>query len=168
MKRSGFTLIELVISIMIIALIVTYLYQSLNVMKNANEHLEAKDGGRAYETGIKKLFLLDIMQGSDINISQTDHKNFDLLTLTSYNSLHNIKLPKITYLVTKREGKLIRIEGLDYSLPLNRDSVYQVKFDELRDHITHFKLYTDHNKTRLLINIKEEGKPLEVLEVLKP
>ena len=137
-------------------------------MKSATEHLQSKDTKRADEVGIKKLFLLDIMEGSDINISQTDHKNFDLLTLTSSNSLYNIKLPKITYLVTKREGKLIRLEGLKYPLPLNRDSVYQVKFDELRDHITHFKLYTDHNKTRMLINIKEEGKPLEVLEVLKP
>ena len=168
MRRSGFTLIELVISIMIIALIVTYLYQSLNVLKSANEQLEEKDTQRAYDTGIKKLLLLDIMQGNDINISQTDHKNFDLLRLTSGNSLHNIKLPTVTYLVTKKDGKLIRIEGLDYTLPLNRDTVYRVKYDELREHITHFKLYTDNNNSRMLINIKEEGKPLEVLEVLKP
>ena len=168
MKRSGFTLIELIISIAIIALIVTYLYQSLNVLKNANDHLADKDAVRAYETGIKKLFLLEIMQSTDVNISQTDHKNFDLLTLTSSNSLHNIKFPTITYLVTKRNGTLIRIEGLGYTLPLNRDTVYHVKFDELRKDITHFKLYEDNNKSKLLINIKEAGKPLEVLEVLKP
>jgi prepilin-type N-terminal cleavage/methylation domain-containing protein len=169
LKRAGFTLIELVISIAIIALIVTYLYQSLGILKNANEHLQNKDAVRAYETGIKKLLLLDIMQSSDLKISQTDHKNFDLLTLTSSNSLHNIKLPNITYLVTKREGKLIRIEGLDYKIEnLTRDTVYRVKFDELKQNITHFKLYEDTNKTRLLINIKEKGNPLEVLEILKP
>lgn len=170
MRRTGFTLIELVISIAIIALIVTYLYQSLNVLKNANEHLEEKDADRAYETGIKKLILLDIMQAShgSIKISRSDHKNFDYIDFNSSNSLHNIKLPKITYLVTKREKKLLRIEGLNYALPFNRDTAYHVKYDELMRDVTHFKLYEDTNRTRILINIKKAGKPLEVLEVVRP
>ena len=167
-KRSAFTLIELVISIAIIALIVTYLYQSLNVLKQSNTQLLDKDSVRAEETAFKKLFLLDIMQSSGLKISQTDNKNFDLLTLTSTNSLHNLKKPKITYLVTKRDSRLIRIEGLDYTLPLNRDTVYRVKFDELKKDLTHFKLYEDNNKTKVLVNIKEEGKPLDVFEVIKP
>ncbi len=168
MRRRGFTLIELVISIAIIALIVTYLYQSLGVLKNANDHLLEKERERTHETELKKLLLLDIMQSYGLKIFQTDHKNFDLLELTSSNSLHNIKLPKITYLVTKRGGKLVRLEGIGYTLPLNRDTVYHVKFDELMENVTHFKLYEDKNSSRVLINLKAAGKPLEVLELVTP
>ena len=166
MKRSGFTLIELVISIMIIALIVTYLYESLGILKNANEQLAKRDETRKNEDKIKKLFILDLLQSSKITIRKSDDKNFDLLILQTLNSLHNIKKPNVTYLVTKRDKKLIRIEGLDYSIPLDRDAVYRVKFDEVMHGLTLFKLYQNKKKNRILINIKEAEKPLNVFEVL--
>lgn len=164
-NRVAFTLIELIISIMIIALIVTYLYQSIGILKNSNDQLVSRDNARKNEDKIKKLFLLDVMQGT-VKLTQTDDKNYDLLEIRTLNSLHNIKKPKVTYLVTKRDKKLLRIEGLEYTLPLNRDTVYHVKFDEVMRNITHFKLYQNKKKNRLLITIKEKDKPLTVFEVL--
>jgi len=164
--KRAFTLIELIISIMIIALIVTYLYQSLGVLKKSNEMLASRDTTRQNEDKIKKLFLLDILQSTTLTIRKSEDRNFDLLEMETLNSLHNIKKPKVTYLITKREKKLIRIEGVAYELPLNRDTVYGVKFDEVMENITHFKLYLNQKKNRVLINIKEKGKPLSVFEVL--
>ena len=168
MKRPAFTLIELVISIAIIALVVTYLYQSLNVLQSSNDQLIGKDAARAQKSDLRKLFLLDIMQASSLNIAKTDNKNIDLLTLNSRNSLHNIARPTITYLVAKRDNRLIRIEGINYTLPLNRDTIYHVKFDEIRDNVTHFKLYEDGNNSKVLVTLKRTGAAPEIFEILRP
>lgn len=167
MQKKAFTLIELLVSIIIIALIVTYLYESLGVLKRSNDQLLSRDKERGYEAELKKLFISDIMQGYDINISETDSKEYDTMTLHSLNSLHNIKKPKISYLVTKKDNTLIRIEGLEYALPLNAETVYHVKFDELKKNLEYFKLFLNKKKNRVLVNIKTKESEPVVFEVLK-
>jgi len=167
MKKKAFTLIELLVSIVIIALIVTYLYESLGILKKSNDQLLSRDKERGYETDLKKLFISDIMQGYDLNISKTDSKEYDIMTLSSLNSLHGIKKPKIAYLVTKKENTLIRIEGVDFTLPLNSETVYHVKFDELKKNLEYFKIFLNKKKNRLLVNIKTKESEPVVFEVLK-
>lgn len=167
MAKKAFTLIELIISIIIISLIVTYLYESLGILNKSGEQLFKRDKSREYETDIKKLLVLDIMQGYDFNLSKTDSRDFDILTFSSLNSIHGIKKPKITYLVSKKDNTLFRIEGIDYTIPLDSETIYRVKYDELKKELEYFKVFFNKDKKKVLINIKAKSSQPIVLETLR-
>ena len=167
--RSAFTLMEVIISVIIMALIVTYLYQSVEVLKRSNTVMAAKEQERRYDTRIKKLFILDFLQAmGDINITRTDEKDFDLVQLRTHNSLHGIASPDVAYMVAKKGNRLIRIEGVGFSLPLNRDTVYRVRHDVVARDLEYFKVYPSKTKGQMLIIFKEKSRPVEFFELLVP
>ena len=148
MKRA-FSLIELIISIILIALIVGYLFQTLKVLDSSNKSLKTHSQTRQYIRKIKKIFILDIMQATKIKLRRTKNKNFDFLELESTNnSLHNLSMPKVTYFITNKHS-LIRVEGFNYQLPLNSDTLYKVKFDEVIKDVKLFKIYKGKKKIKL-------------------
>ena len=160
---------EVIISVIIMALIVTYLYQSVEVLKRSNTVMAAKEQERRYDTRIKKLFILDFLQAmGDINITRTDEKDFDLVQLRTQNSLHGIASPDVAYLVSKKGNRLIRIEGVGFSLPLNRDTVYRVRHDVVARDLEYFKVYPSKTKGQMLIIFKEKSRPVEFFELLVP
>lgn len=160
---------EVIIAVIILTLIVLYLYQSVDMLKKANTAMAAKDQTRLYETRIKKLFLLDLLQVyGDINVTATDEKDFDLVQFRTQNSLHGLASPDVAYLVTKPGNNLVRVEGIGFSLPLNRDSVYQVKYDTVMKNMEYFKLYPSKTKGRVLVVLKRKNETTEFFEVLVP
>jgi len=60
--KKAFTLIELIISIILIALITTYLLQTIGLLNTSNKQLATLSQKRNYLRQIKKNFILDIMQ----------------------------------------------------------------------------------------------------------
>ena len=157
--KKAFTLIELIISILLIGLIVTYLFETLGVLKKSDKKLEAKREKRELMLKIKQSIYLDILQANDVNISKTNNKNIDLLTLKeTKNSLHNLDMPDVIYLVDKK-NRLIRVEGYNIKLPLNTQTLYTVKFDEVLDNIEFFKIYKSKKKDKILIYLKSQKLP---------
>ena len=154
--KKAFTLIELIISIILIALITTYLLQTIGLLNTSNKQLATLSQKRNYLRQIKKNFILDIMQAKKIKITQTKNKNFDFLELeTTKNSLHNLVAPKVVYFITK-EHSLIRVEGFHYKLPLNSENLYKVAFDEVAKDIILFKIYQNKQKNKIFIFIKSK------------
>ena len=164
MQKRAFTLIELIVSVIILSLIVTFLYSGLGTLKNSTAALFKKDNKRKSALNVKKLFILDIMQSSELNISKTKSKNIDFIFLYSKNSLYGIYKPQIYYFVDKK-NRLIRSEGVNYKLPLNEENLYNIKYDVILKDIEFFKLYKNKKKNLILIIIKQKKKPMNYFEI---
>jgi len=155
--KRAFTLIEVVISIAIFALIALYMYQAINTVQKSNDinsgHYEADKN----EQKIIKLFYNDLFSQTNIyapsNITRGD--DFDVFHLRSRNSLHAMYNPQIVYFV--KDNTLYRIESKEYeTIPLTYDSVERVKVDRLMNNVSIFRIY--ENKNSYLISYKDETK----------
>jgi len=157
--RRSFTLIELLISVGLLSLIIIFLYNSLDMLRRSNSFYEInlkKDEGRHK---IFNTIYFDLLRADAGTISiKTGHeKEFDILSLRSLNSLHRLERPFITYVVSRIDNTLIRIESLfNIKLPLSYDLENSVKIDKIAIDIELFKFFQDIKKENILVSIKHK------------
>ena len=180
---------------MITGLIVTYLYETLAILNKTDRTLYHSDQKRLVNHQIKNLFMLDFMQ-VDIQtklISRKDENNktitkvemtqvpidinhsrdFDHVKIVTTNSLHNLKVPEVHYLVLKKENTLLRTEWIPQSdvnmqIPLNSETIYYAKFDKIIHNVEFFKVYCSKKRNRLLLTYKIKEKEPFVYELFIP
>jgi len=166
MKRKGFTLIELMISISILSIMMIFLYQSYASLNRSNAFYKKEVTKIISHDKLKKIIFLDFSLAlSKSTKILNKEKNRDIVFLQSSHSLHRNYNPYIAYIM--QENKLYRLESLyefkEY--PLNLDSQFSV--DYLGD-IEGFRVYKSVQKIKkrapeiYLINIdfKEEKKDI--------
>jgi len=146
-SSRAFTLLELMISISILALIMLFLYQSLAQLQKSNRFFGEKMQKVTQKEKIKKLFFLDfsLMLAKTLKVENVDKKE-DRLFFQTTNSLHQRFNPYITYIKTDKH--LFRIESskkLSYPLESNID----IDVDDLGK-VDHFRFYTNKTSYRLL------------------
>ena len=112
MKKSAFTLIEVLISIVLLGIIFTYLYSVINSVKKENTRYIKKSETIQKETKIFRLFDLDMTQVvGKFHIS--NYGSFDIVSFKTKHSIYGIIEPSILYFVSKKEHTLIRVESLE-------------------------------------------------------
>lgn len=159
--KSGFTLLEMLIAIVIFSLISIYLYQTLSTLRQSNERHGHKIGTVTDEyTFIKVMFLdLALSIGGSVDITEEDTKLDEIWMQTSH-TLHRRTLPYVGYIV--RNGVLYRIESPrppTEEEPLEVISYYLV--DKLMK-VEHFRVYVSEG--HFLVDIKEPGKPARLFK----
>jgi len=107
MKKS-FTLIELLISIALMGLIVTFLYKVIETLKINDRQISQKIDKNRHSQKELKLIFLDIFNSTDVKIKNIS-TNIDELNITTKNSLYENYLPQVIYKVDE-EKNLIRVE----------------------------------------------------------
>jgi prepilin-type N-terminal cleavage/methylation domain-containing protein len=118
--QKAFTLIEVLISIVLLGLIIPALYKSVDMLRNSNRALfshlqQSKKEARAIET-----LFLDIAS-SDGNLT-IRKDTFDRLCIeATQNSLYGLAFPKVCWVVLKEGHDLVRVEGYDFHLPLKSE-----------------------------------------------
>lgn len=122
--RKAFTLIELMISIVILSIIMVFLYKSFAELNQQNKTYDQESEKIKKSELIKQTLFLDIslsMSGS-MMILPRDKKE-DIVFFQSTHSIHNRINPYIGYIV--KDEKLYRIESLralkKYPIELNID-----------------------------------------------
>ena len=154
--RFAFTLIEVLVSIVLISLVLLGLYRSLDIQRDSNrrirEHLQTT---LEADRSAKTLYLDLLESDGNLTIHQDD---FDRLCIgkTSH-SLYQLYRPKVCWLVTKSDRTLLRIEGLDFSLPLKENSTVAV--DRVMRKTVLFDLYRQKEEILVLLQ-NENRKPL--------
>jgi prepilin-type N-terminal cleavage/methylation domain-containing protein len=144
--KKGFTLIELMISIMILSIMMIFLYKSYSSLNSSNTILKKELENITDIQKIKKTMILDISLALHNSIKiQNREKNEDVLFFQTSNSLHKRYNPFIVYIV--RDKKLYRIESLknidDYTFPVDSD------FDaDMLGEVDTFRIYKSLNKTK--------------------
>ena len=161
--RKAFTLIELVISIVILSIMMLFLYKSYAMLNRTNALLTDETQLIAKKELLKKVIYLDLTLAMSINILNQS-KTEDIVVLQTANSIHKRFNPFVAYII--REKKLYRIESLRpiRSYPLSADSEFVA--DELGN-AEIFRVYKskDSKKDVYLTHIKFAKKDEILLKV---
>ncbi len=163
MKKS-FTLIELLISVTISALVLSLLFESVQVSKTSNEAYQ-----RAYIKKLEQSSLLttitqDLSQANKDSIIAYNSKEASMLSFRSKNSHKNYEYPYIYYIFGKK--KLLRAES-KYK-KLDKQKLLANDIDVITS-ITEFKAYKDKNTSTsqkaVLIYYKDNLKKQHMFQI---
>jgi len=153
LRRSAFTLIEVLISIALLGIILPALYQTVDLLRDSNSHLfdyleKAKKVTQATDT-----LYLDIVS-SDGNISIKKDEYSRVCMEQTKNSLYALSVAKVCWLVLKKDKTLVRVEGNNYKLPLGSED--KVEVNPVMKNVEVFDVY--YQKDKILILLQEYAK----------
>ena len=165
-KRNAFTLMEVLVSIALLGVILPALYKSVDMLRDSNQHLfeyleKAKKVSRATQT-----LYLDILSSDGNNNSTCSHSSTCTSSQTK-NSLYELPVAKVCWVVLKKDRTLVRIEGNAYNLPLGSEE--RVEINPIMKGIEVFDVY--HQKDKVLVLLQQQTKePISfmVQGILKP
>ena len=151
-RRDGFTLLEMLISTVLLSLVLLGLYGALNLQQNSTRHLrEYLDKAIEADRGVMVLYR-DILQSNGV-VTITNGE-FDRLCLGSTtHTLHTPSDAKVCWVVAKEGQELLRIEGGDFHLPLR--SSEGVEVDTVMKPMALFDLQKD--KHNVLVALQKVG-----------
>jgi len=161
MRKNGFTLIELMISIVILSIIMLFLYKSYSSLNKSNKVFSESISSVGKVQKIKNIMFLDfsMSKSGSIDIQNQDAKN-DVVFLQTLNSIHDRVNPYVAYIF--KDKHLFRLESLKKytGYPLSTDDIFDV--DDLGE-VSLFRVYKSSNKQRKLYLINAEFKKEEIL-----
>jgi prepilin-type N-terminal cleavage/methylation domain-containing protein len=150
MKRRAFTLMELFISVVLIALLSMYLYGSLGRTRASNKTLQTHTEAQEHRLKIYELLYRDLVESYTLSVQQTKNDRFHLLKLQTGNSLYDIAAPYVVYYVRTDTRQLIRLESADpITLPVPDGERERIHADLIEANVTDLNLYvqTEQNAT---------------------
>jgi prepilin-type N-terminal cleavage/methylation domain-containing protein len=165
-KRLAFTLIEVLISIVLVGIILPPLFKLITLMQDSNSQIFSYVTKQKQEAKAIETMYLDLLS-SDGNITIAKNEFSRVCIENSLNSLYGLSRAKVCWLVTKEKNRLLRVEGNDYRLPLRLED--KVESDAVLSDLELFDIY--RNKNDLLVIIKQKNqKPItfEIYGVHKP
>ena len=113
--RTAFTLIEMLIAILLTALVFTYLYATLDTVRNDNGRYRQSVAEVTHAQRIYGLLSQDLTQlRSPVRI--VHEAGFDRIDFTTDHSLYGIPRPWVHWYVSRNENALIRLES---TLPID-------------------------------------------------
>lgn len=140
MRRSAFTLMEMMVSITILSIMMLFLYKSYADLHKSNAYFKDKSEDVGSYMKKKQTLFLDftLAHFGSIRILNQDTKE-DVVFLQSSHSLYGRINPYIAYI--KKEEELYRLESLEpfVEYPLESRSDF---FGESLGQVKSFRLYT--------------------------
>jgi len=148
MTRRAFTLMELMISVVLIALISMYLYGALGQTRTNNKMLQEYTEAQEHREKIYELFYRDFMESYTLNIQPTKDKHYHILKLQTQNSLYDIAAPYVIYYVQAESRNLVRLESAEpIILPVSEEARMYVHADLIDANVTDLNLYVQKSST---------------------
>jgi prepilin-type N-terminal cleavage/methylation domain-containing protein len=152
-NRKAFTLIEVLISIALLGLIIVPLFSVVDMMRNSNDHLlKALENSKQITKATKVLFLDILSSDGKLEIKKEEFTR--LCIDETKNSLYNLPVAKVCWVVLKSKNTLVRMEGNAYKLPLKSDD--RVEVDAVMRDVELFDVY--HEKDKVVVLIKQQSK----------
>lgn len=172
--RRAFTLLELLISVLLLFLIVFFLGRSYATLKSAAETGQRHERAQSEMHTFSQLLVRDFLQASEMNVTAGRHYDTVLLKGVAH-SLYGRSRAEVSYAVLKPQKQLIRMErGKTVFLPVAPIEAHNVDFLVLPPELKSFKVIrseknAESNSTRgccLLIFVEfEEGREPLLLEL---
>ncbi|ADV45317.1 prepilin-type N-terminal cleavage/methylation domain-containing protein [Nitratifractor salsuginis] len=152
-RRGAFTLIEVLISILLISLVLLGLYQSLDVQRSSNRNLHEHLVKAMNRDRVVMALYRDLLS-SDGNLTLVKGEYDRLCINRTAHTLYDLPNPRVCWLVLKEGRELIRVEGGDYRLPLRSGD--HVAIDRVMGPMRLFDI--TRRKGEVLVAMQEEGK----------
>ena len=154
-NRKAFTLIEVLIAIALMGLILVPLFNVVEMMRNSNEQLlNALDKSTQITKATKVLFQDIMASDGNFTIKKDEMSRFCMEETT--NSLYELPVAKVCWLVLKEKNTLIRVEGNSYKLPLGSED--RVEADKIMSNIEIFDVYREKGKDKVLVVLQQKDK----------
>jgi len=151
-QRKAFTLIEVIISIALLAMIIVPLFSVIDLMRKSNDKLaNALENSKKVSKATKVLYMDILSSDGQLTIKKDEFTR--LCIEDTKNSLYNLPTAKVCWLVLKNKNSLARIEGSKYELPLKFED--RVEVDTVMSDIEIFDVY--QQKDKVLVLLQEQG-----------
>jgi len=151
-NRKAFTLLEVLISIALLGIILVPLFSVVDLMRDSNQHLLKSLEKSKEITKATKVLFLDILS-SDGNLTIKKDEFTRLCMEETKNSLYNLPVAKVCWVVLKEKNTLARVEGNAYRLPLKSED--RVEVDLVMSGVDLFDIY--HQKDKVLVLLQQKG-----------
>jgi len=152
-NRKAFTLIEVLISIVLLGLMIVPLYSVIDMMRKSNDNiLRSLDRSQKVTKATKVLFM-DILS-SDGRLTFKKDEFTRLCIEETKNSLYGLPVAKVCWVVLKDKNTLTRVEGYNYKLPLKFED--KVEANTVMTGLELFDIY--HTEDKVLVLLKEKDK----------
>ena len=159
-NRTAFTLIEVLISTVLLTIVLIGLYSVLDTQRrsvyNVKENLERSVD---YDRAVMVLYN-DILH-SDGNITLKKGERDRLCMESTRNSLYELGVAKVCWLVLKDGDTLIRIEGNGYRLPIGLEQ--NVEVDKIFKGVNLFDITRKRDKILVVIGQVNKKEPYTFL-----
>ena len=151
--KKGFTLIEVMISIVIFSLLITLMS---NVVTSLNISIITLN--KEYNKQLKNSYLIKTLYGDILNSSkiilENNNKNYSIIYIQTSNSLYNNPFSYVVWYVSKKQNSLMRLESENFmKLPVNMENKFEL--DKFKNNIKIFKIYKKNNKYFIFIKDKK-------------
>ncbi len=147
MKKS-FTLIEIIISIMILSILFLAMSGVIKNLKITKEILEKNFLKSSKKELMIKTLYYDLLNAKSIKIVHSLNFDYDRIYLITSNSLYHLIYPNVLWYVSKNKNTLIRIES-PYKITLPNTNLFFA--DKFEQKVKIFKIYKHKNKFLVFI-----------------
>lgn len=165
--KKGFTLVELLVSIVLFGLITVILFGTIDNLRAQLSFFKEKERHLGEKNKILSLMRGDYDRPASLKILATSEKNFNTVSISGSNrSLYGMYRPNVMWMVLKQDRTLIRLESASpITLPIRSESLYQIHSDVIGKSCELFRVY-ESSKNRL-IYLKFENTPPYIVETAK-
>jgi len=160
LKRSAFTIIEVLIAIALLGIILPSLYQGVILLQESNTHLFKHLKKVKKVTQATNTLYLDLVS-SDGNLSIKKDEFARVCIESTKNSLYGLSEAKVCWVVLKEKNTLVRVEGIHYDLPISLED--RVEVDAVIENIELFDIY--HKKDKILVFLKQKSKDVNTFMI---
>ncbi len=164
MKR-GFSLVELIISIFLLGIIVTFLYSSLSALEQSNKILSTAEQKLQIKDKLLNILYDDIFLSDSLTLKTGE---FTTASLQTKNSIYQINMPYVTWLVTQPKHDLMRIESIYPIGKMKPQNEHYFHISKVADHVEHFEIYQSKKRDKVLLYLKRAEQPTLIYELPKP
>jgi prepilin-type N-terminal cleavage/methylation domain-containing protein len=139
-KRPAFTLIEIIVSTILLSIVLIGLYSVLDTQRRSVINIKKNlDKSMDHDRAIMALY--DDLLQSDGNLTIKKGERDTLCINSTTHSLYELGVAKVCWLVLKDKDTLIRVEGNDYKLPLGLED--SVEVDRVLEGVSAFEVVRD-------------------------
>jgi len=166
MRKNGFTLVEILVSVVLLGLISLFVASTIFQTKKNSKIFEKKIEKRQKIESLTSTLYEDLLQSYELNI--TNYKNYSIISFRSKNSIYAIDNPYILWLVLKKDNTLARLESSKLiQLPIREEEKRYIFMDTMKKACQFFQVKLSKDKKSLLVYIEIKNHSPILFEVKK-
>lgn len=147
MCRRGFTLMEMLVSVVLIVLITLFMYGAIASSRLTSRTLSEHATLENNRTQIYELLYRDIMEALWVKPQATKDSRFTVVQMQTRNSLYDIAAPHVAWYVNAQSRELIRLESAQtIDFPVSYEQKVFIHADVFAKEVQDFNLMTASNE----------------------
>ena len=165
LDKKAFSLVELIISIVLLGIIATFLYSTVSNLEKTNIIFAANEKALSSREKVIDILYDDIFAANTLTLTGFEHS---LVSMQTNNSLFDIEVPYVTWLVSKDKNTMLRFESTKAFKKMNSQNTNYYHVSKVRENCEVFKIYQSKKKDSILIHLKFKDEEPLIYEFSKP